>query len=145
MKKIAFTAIAVIALGGMLFIMFLSSDSEEASGPEEASVPSPTPTTSFTPSLHAHEDHDDGTVELSHKFPLVPRLPYENAYWKLSVGGEIENGILPVDVTVYVPSPREAEATISKQKPYIVQWISSVGQTPHTYKLNIDTYQADVY
>ncbi len=111
--------------------------------PSETSTPSPTPIP--REALEPDHDHDDGTVELSERFPAVRALPQSGPYWSLALDGPIRDNKVSIKATVYVGPGQEASEAIAKQRPYVESWLRGIGQASGTYVLRFVAEEREVY
>jgi len=79
------------------------------------------------------------------QFPIVQKLPYDTPYWGLLIDGEIRDGKIPLEATVYVRPNQNGGAEVAKQQEFIEQWIRSTGQGEATYSLKTVTQEIDSY
>lgn len=133
-------AIPVVLLAAVASYLYFGGG-ERLATTEPSPTPTPeltsSPAPSLTPRHEPHPDHDRGIPEFAAKYPAVERLPWTTQYWSLVVDGEIEDGILPLEATVYVRSEEAGRREIGKQRPYIERYLESIGQRKGTYRLEI--------
>lgn len=80
------------------------------------------------------------------KNPVVALVPKQTLYWRLELlGSGKQDGKLVIDTTVYLKPGQDKQAMIRKQRPFIVRWLTSIGQKPGTYILQVRTEAPHVY
>jgi hypothetical protein len=154
-KKTILIALAVLfpiilGVGAALMLDILSNSQQKRqvqSSPAETLVApsSPSPQITGDPAKAPDPSVDNSLQDFTKQFPIVPKLPHATAYWVVQIGGEIADGKVPLQATVYVKPGQNKDELIGKQRPYIENWIKEAGQAPDTYTLTVTAEAPDTY
>jgi hypothetical protein len=105
--------------------------------PRPTGVGTPSPTPSVPP--ESQEEHArEASLAADTKQPFVKVLPKRTPYWSLTYGGKT-GGLYLFVAHVFYARGQDPQQVIDKQRPYIEQFVKSIGQPDGTYTIQYAT------
>ena len=141
---------AFIMIGTVVAVVLTAPDAHQRSSQDEQPSAAPSLSPSGRPSANPQpgigDNHDQGVPEFEQKYlAALEKLPHATRYWRLQVDGEVSDGKLPLVAMVYYEGGSSSEGLIDKQKPYVEQFLNSIGMLPENYTLRFQTMAIDSF
>lgn len=135
-------SVTLILITGVVGMLLGGKQEPVSTVARPTETPTAPPTISLTPGA---KDEGGPVVDFSLSYPAIQRLPYGTPYWRVEIRGEVVNGKLPIDGYAFVTPGGDESAAMAKQRPFIEQWLTSIGQQPGTYELQMFTEPPHTY
>lgn len=147
--KILVIVILVAGATLMSILIYLVTSGKPAPRPviEPSATPSPSLTSAPTPRASAIPNvvYEESVEVAISQDPVVAQVPKVTPYWTVEITKDPENGKLPLTVTVYVWPDQKEDEVVTKQRPYIESWLTSIGQRSGTYTLEFKSERPHTY
>jgi len=147
-KKLFIVLAVVLLLIFAATALLVSKSGTPRQSPMPMNTPSNTPSPSPSPLVDSysedpHDDAEQAQQEEGRTNPVLTHLPYGNRFFELDFNGNRENKYRLRATIHYAKGVDDPAKKIEQQKPFVIQYLRSIGQPDGTYEIDYQTNAID--